>query len=121
MKKKDFIIYFIVLSLFILSLLLSFVSGDKGNTIAVYVDREIYAEYPIDSDKEFLIKGADSVELKMSIKDGNVYVSDSNCPDKVCENTGSINKTNESIICLPGKIVISVVSENNSEYDTISR
>lgn len=121
MKKKDLIIYFIILFLFILSLAGSFLSGDKGHLVRVYVNREIYAEYAIDHDKEVLIKGMNDVELKMIIENGNVYVSDSNCPDKICVNTGSINKTNESVICLPGKIVISLYSEKESGYDTISR
>lgn len=121
MKKKDFIIYFIILSLFIFSLLLSFYSGDKGNLVRVYVDRKIYAEYPITSEIEVNIKGSDGIELKMNITDEKIYISDSNCPDKVCEKSGNINETNESIICLPGKIVISVFSDNESKYDSISR
>lgn len=121
MKKKDFIIYSIIISLFIFSLLLTYISGHSGNIVRVYVNREIYAEYPIDLDKEVLISGSDGIKLKMLINDGNVYASESNCPDKVCEKTGNVNKTNESIICLPGKIVISVASEKESEYDTISR
>ncbi|MFN6991794.1 MAG: NusG domain II-containing protein [Fervidobacterium sp.] len=41
--------------------------------------------------------------------DGNVaWVTDSNCPDKICEKTGKV-KVGGSIICVPNRMIITVI------------
>lgn len=40
-----------------------------------------------------------------------------NCPDKVCVHTGFINKPGQSIVCLPHKINVKIVSNDTSKVD----
>ena len=121
MKKRDIIIYIIILAALVLSVLLNYFFSKNGDFVRIYVDKEIYADYPLYEDKTIEIDGKNNIKMFLIIKDKSAYVTDSSCSDKVCETTGYISKTNESIICLPGKIVISVISDNDAEYDTISR
>lgn len=55
----------------------------------------------------------------LTIKDGKAYVSESTCKDHICEDTGSINKVGETIICLPNALFISVTEGVESEYDGV--
>ena len=48
------------------------------------------------------------------IKDGNVCISNADCPDGLCVKQGTISKANESIICLPNKLVVRIVEDNTS-------
>jgi hypothetical protein len=47
---------------------------------------------------------------------GSISILEAPCPDKVCVNTGKINRNGEKIICVPNKLVISIGS-GESEYD----
>ena len=45
------------------------------------------------------------------IRDGNVWVEDSICPDHLCEKTGSIRKEGQVILCLPEKVALRIIPE----------
>lgn len=55
--------------------------------------------------------------LTVQAENGKVSVISSDCPDKVCINSGAISSSNQMIVCAPAKISISIQGENN--YDTI--
>jgi hypothetical protein len=46
----------------------------------------------------------------LEISEGKVHMIDSACPDKLCVRTGWISRPGESIVCLPNKVVIEIVS-----------
>ncbi|MDD3718882.1 MAG: NusG domain II-containing protein [Actinomycetota bacterium] len=61
----------------------------------------------------------DSGELKVTgfagtsyleISGGRVRMVDSACPDKLCVKSGWVSSPGESIVCLPNRVVIEVVS-----------
>lgn len=67
-------------------------------------------EYDFDGNKNIII-----------IKDGEVFVSEANCNNNECVNQGSISKEGQSIICLPHKLVISIVGDNDEKLDGMVR
>ena len=59
----------------------------------------------------------------IEIKDGKVYVSEADCPDKLCVKQGPISKAGETIVCLPHKLVVRITSNDfNDEptYDAVT-
>ena len=49
------------------------------------------------------------------------YPQHANCKDKICVNHNKINKNNESIICLPNKVIVTVVSDKGGDVDEVAR
>lgn len=49
--------------------------------------------------------------LTVHIEDGRVWVTDADCPDKLCEHTGAISRAGQQIVCLPNAVVISLVGD----------
>ena len=49
------------------------------------------------------------------IKDGKAWVKEADCPDKICAKHRPISRSGESIICLPHKLVITVVNEKETD------
>lgn len=121
LKKHDMIIFAFVLLLLCIFLPLKYLMSEKGERVMVYVDTDLVSVYDINDNIHEKIMGTDNISLELVIEDNTVYVRNSNCPDALCERQGIIGKANESIICLPGKIVISIDSDTQSEYDSISR
>ena len=45
------------------------------------------------------------------IENGKAYISEADCPDKICVAHRKISKTGETIVCLPHKLVIEISKE----------
>ena len=45
------------------------------------------------------------------IKDKKISITHANCHDSLCVDQGSKSKVGDSIVCLPHKVVVSVVEE----------
>ena len=54
------------------------------------------------------------------ISNGEVRVCDADCPDKLCIKQRSISKGGESIICLPHKLVVQIISKEESDLDAVT-
>ena len=53
------------------------------------------------------------------ISEGAAYVSEANCPDGICAAHKPVSHNGESIICLPNKVVIKVVTTEELTPDII--
>ncbi len=98
----------LVLSLLLvgLSALLVYKScASEGVSVSVSVGGEEIAVYPLDVDARHVIGGGTNT---LVIKDGEAYMENATCPDKICVNYGKISRTGESIICRPNKVVVTV-------------
>ena len=71
--------------------------------------------------QEYQISENRTIELSsitVIIENGEVYVTDSTCPDKICEHSGKISRVNQSIVCLPAGIVITITGAGEFQTDT---
>ena len=122
MKKKDFILIFIVLLVIATTFGINyFVNTKSGENIEIYVDNKLYKTYSIDDDEEIKIKSEEGYNI-VKIHDHGVEIIEASCPDKVCVNSGFITKPSESIVCLPNKVHIKIKThdKNENEEDIIS-
>ena len=110
--KSDAILIALLLSVSLIAFIALNLYGNasKGDYVEIYVDNNIFGRYDINKNKTIIIKEYSTVEIINCA----VYMKESNCNDKICEKTGYISKVNESIICLPQRIVIRIVSETKS-------
>jgi hypothetical protein len=111
-KKADIALFFIIL---ILGLAVSFFSlggNSDGNKVVITVNGEIYGTYDLSKNQVIEISQNDHTN-NITIKDGTVSMSYSNCKNQVCVNTGSISQTKDTIACLPNKVLIEI--ENTSQ------
>ncbi|MCD8108413.1 MAG: NusG domain II-containing protein [Oscillospiraceae bacterium] len=88
-----------------------------GTTVVITLSGETYAEVSLSGSKkvEIPVEGL----LTVVIDGGEVYVTDSTCPDGLCERSGAISKSGESIVCLPNGVVVKITSDE-PEYDFIN-
>lgn len=47
----------------------------------------------------------------IKIKDGAAYMLEADCPDHLCESSHPISKPNEILVCMPNRVILSIVSE----------
>ncbi len=112
-------------TLLILIIIFLFVFYSKYNTsgsyVTITVDGKQYGRYRLDEDKEIKIKNASGkVTNILLIKDNCANMTEANCPDKLCVNQKAISKEKETIVCLPNKVVVTVESDDESDFDAIA-
>ncbi len=108
MKKirNDIILVASLLVISLAALLILFITRKDGALVRVEQNGSLYCEFSLENDKEIKLDGAILV-----IQDGHAHIKDATCPDKLCEMQGKINKTGETIVCLPNRIVITVYTK----------
>ncbi|MGL5755199.1 MAG: NusG domain II-containing protein [Paraclostridium sp.] len=120
MKKNDF---FLILSIIVVVCAFlvfnHFKESGKADKVVIYVDNKVYKEVPLDKNEELTIKTENGYN-KVKIHDKGVEVTQASCPDEVCVKTGFINKSNKSIVCIPNKVSIKIISDEKNDIDIIS-
>lgn len=108
LRKHRYDLVLILLLVFIsLIILLAFnLTRKDGAFVEVTVDGEHYAKYSLGSDGEYPI-GDGNV---LVIEDGWAYMRSADCPDRTCVNKGKIRYTNQTIVCLPNRVAVKVIS-----------
>ena len=117
-KAKDFILLLGLLICAVAVLCIVIFFKKEGNGIVVQQNGKIIMELSLEDTGTYVIEDGDYYN-KLVIKDGVVYVEDANCRDLVCVHHGSISKVNETITCLPHKLIVYVVGDNVSETDAV--
>lgn len=118
-KKADIILTIILI---IAGLMLSYVFSmgkSSGDELLITVDGEKFGSYSLLENREISIEQEDHIN-KVTIKDGTVSMTFSDCKGQDCVQQHSITETGENIVCLPNKIVLEITG-GESKYDTVAK
>lgn len=115
--RFDLILVLSLIFVAIISLILIFALRTEGNAVEVELDGRHYATYSLATDGEYKI-GEGNV---LVIEGGAARMSWADCPDKTCVSTRPARYGGESIICLPHKISVTVISAEDDGVDLESR
>ena len=117
MKKTDIILVVIALIAAAGIWLFYSAGAEKGLTAVVTVDGEVKAELPLDE--------TDSIEIEtewgyniVHTENGQVFVAEADCRDQICVDHKKIEKTGETIVCLPHKMVVEIIG-GEEEMDMV--
>lgn len=96
-----------------------------GNRIVITVDGKKYGAYALDLDREIEVKGGSGKNIVV-IEKGQAYMKEADCPDQYCVRQGKISCGNESLVCLPHKLIVEVETSGDDgaaveEIDSIAR
>ena len=107
MKKKDIILIAAVLAISLISLAAIKMTQKDG--------KEVY-KTSIKKDQIYQIPEENGTNV-MQIKDGKVTMKEADCKDQICADHKAIEKSGETIVCLPHKVVIEIQSEDGKEQE----
>lgn len=121
LKKRDIILIISLLLVGIITLVIwHFVYSDNGKYVTIEQRDNLIGIYPLNVDKEIEIEHRGEVVNKIIIEDGYCYMEEAECPDHLCIKQGKVNKSGQTIVCLPNRVVVTVVDSDNSDYDSIA-
>lgn len=117
MKKNDWILAAAVFLIAAVFAALHILSPDGKNArVEVNINGELYGSYLLDEEQTIDINGTNQVV----IKNGEADMVWADCPDKLCVHQKAISRNGESIICLPNKIVVTIVNGDEGELDAVT-
>ena len=106
MKKNDGILIVLVAAVAGFFLVFQFLKPVQGTMeVEISIDGELYGRYNLEEEQKIEIHDTNLVE----ISEGTAKMTWAECPDQICVHHKEISRTGESIICLPNKIVVSII------------
>lgn len=118
-KRNDIILIGAFLLLAILLSVYLYAYGDEGDKVIVKIDGEVSEEFSLSENINYIIELGDGKYNTLRIQDGYAEITDASCPDQICVNHQPIQKSGESIVCLPNKLVIEIESDSARDIDAI--
>lgn len=109
-KKADIILYAVVVAFTVLAVALAYTK--PGSAVEITIAGRTYT-YPLNEDRV-----VDVGHLQVVIRDSKVWVTDADCPDKVCEHTGKISYENQTIVCIPNTITVRITGGDGPDVST---
>lgn len=117
MKKKDWLLIIIVLAVAGTGFGIHTMNGKKdAGFVTVTVDGKVQGVYSLDEEQTIDINHTNT----LVIKDGKADMTAADCPDKLCVHQKAISRRNESIICLPNKVIVEVTSGEEGELNAVA-
>ena len=85
------------------------------------IDGEEYGTYPLSEDTTIEVENAFG-NNRIVLEQGKVSMVQADCPDQYCVEHNAISKTNETIVCLPHKLVVEVLaSSEENGIDSVAQ
>ena len=117
MKKRDILLAGGIVLVALVMLLVMHVTGEtKGDQVQITVNGEIYGTYPLEKDQTIEVTEGEFHNV-IRIEGGQAYMEEADCPDGYCKRQGTISRVNETIVCLPHKLVAEVESDGSTTDD----
>ena len=119
---KNDVIFISFLAVFCITVCLWVYKGGavEGSNIKITVDGKEYGIYSLLEEQTITIGEGENLNI-IEIKGGKAYMKEASCPDQLCVDQNEISFDKESIICLQNKVVITVISDVESDLDGIIR
>ena len=90
-------------------------AGPEAVRAEIRSDGELIATVDLRIDQEFTVTTPWGGENVITVRSGAIAVTQANCPDHYCMHRGFCN-SGGSIVCLPNKLVISFVGEQDVDF-----
>lgn len=115
----DIVVVLVVIVSAVFSLLSQFNTDDSSLECVVRYNGDVVFTQPLSAVNDRIEKQIEGdLSLVVVIDDDSVFVTQTQCPDKLCENTGQISRAGQSIVCLPAKISVSLES-TDAQLDVV--
>ena len=119
-KTKDVILLAILLIVAIVSFFIIHSKPNENLEAVIVKDNQTYKIINLNEvEQPYQINIDGSIPVIISVEKNSIYFKNSECPDKICVNTGRLSKAGDIAVCLPAKISIELRG-NQKEFDSIT-
>ena len=87
------------------------INRKPATIVEVSLNNHVIEELDLSKDTQIVIEGYNGGTNTLVIENGQAYILDASCPDKVCIYQGKISRPGEMIVCLPNLMIAKIVGE----------
>lgn len=122
LKRNDLWLILGLLTIAAAGLIYLFVFRKTGDSVRVTVDGKMYGEYLLSQNITEDIATGENGEYhnRLVIRDGKAYMEFATCPDGICVSHAPIFRDGESIVCLPQRVVITIIKHQSTNDPDIT-
>ena len=107
-SKLDWILAVLILAASVVIFLsLSGKGSQAGASALVYRDGTLAGSYDLSHDR-VVTQEAGGHTIQLEISAGRIRIVDSDCPRQICTHAGWISRPNQTIVCVPNKILVEI-------------
>lgn len=117
-RKSLWLIGGLILAALLMTALGPLLAG-SGSVVLVTVDGVEYARVPLGRSRTLTIRQPDGAENVLQIEPDGFCMLSASCPDQLCVQQGRVTADNASsralgasVVCLPNRVVCTLVSDN---------
>lgn len=122
MKRNDiYLAAAVAAAAFLIWMIQRYVFSSEGEQITVTQDGETIGVYFLTEENVFTFSDGEGGQNVLVVRDGEAYISEADCPDKLCMRQKAISKKGESIICLPHRLAVEVTAGSDGGIDAMAR
>ena len=116
-RRNDLLLIGGILATALVGLVLYLALRVPGTTAVVLIDGKEVTRYPLSAPAQMTIQ-LEEMSNKLVIRDGKAFITEANCPDRICVKHRGISHVGETIVCLPHKVVIRIEGGYNYAADS---
>ena len=122
MKREIFLVLAILLAVCSFSLANHLLFSEPAAKVEVAVidntsNKTVLETFPLSQNTTYTIITESETDGEtqgtniLNIQDGNVWISEANCPNHDCVKQGTISMNGEMLVCLPHRVTVSIIGE----------
>jgi len=123
LSRVDIIVGVAAVGIGVILVALFLLTRSPGARVIVSVDGKEVASYDLSEDTDVIVQDLtedagkpdadrkDAGRNRLIIRNGEAWMEEADCPDKLCVHQGKISHVNDSIVCLPHRISIRIAGE----------
>lgn len=77
--------------------------------LEIWQNGSLVGTYPLSEDRVICLKDPEGGYNRIEIRDSTVSMEEADCPDLICVRHAPIERTGETIVCLPHKLILRIV------------
>lgn len=110
--KRDLILIGVILILALCFFIFNrFYFSKPASVVEITVDGKLVETLDLNKNQEITIDSITGGTNHLIIRDGEAWIDDASCPDKICIHQGRISRDGEMIVCLPNLMIAKITGE----------
>lgn len=121
LRRNDLILILVSLIVAVFLLFVMNITKIEGGYATVVINGIETQSYPLSENIRVSLSNDETNGYNvLVIEDGYASIIEANCPDKLCVRQRKIKYNGQTLVCLPNKTTVKIVSNTNSDTDFIS-
>ncbi|QOS97303.1 NusG domain II-containing protein [Brevibacterium sp. JNUCC-42] len=128
MKRADFILIGIVLVVALVFLVPRYYNtGSSENLHKVHkvakitVNNQLYKTIELTKEEQIITVDTDHGQNILKVHDFGIEMFEADCDDKVCLSFGFITEPSQTIVCLPHRVLVEIISDEGADIDGLAQ